>query len=193
MIPAVTVPVGTRGPWAVERFEVTEHDAKLENLRAMFGSGRPIHPGTYTRLTYRGHVVMSDTPAEKHDHWWPVHNARGHCLVTGLGLGVVADAMLLRPEVTKVTVVEIDADVIALVAPHYRALYGERFEAVLANAYQYQPAAKVYGVVWHDIWPAICSDNLPEMTRLKRKYGRRAERQGCWCEAECRRYARAGR
>jgi hypothetical protein len=45
-----------------------------------------------------------------------------------------------------------------------------------------------YGMVWHDIWDSFCGDNLPEMTRLKRKYGRRADWQGCWGEWQCRRH-----
>lgn len=193
LIPNVIVPEGTKGNWRVERFEVSKHDADFENMRAMFGGGRHIRPGIYTRLM-RGHtVVMSDTPAEKRDHYWPVHVANGHCLLNGLGLGMVLNAMLMKPTVTKVTVVELSKDVIDLVGPHYQNLYGNMLEIVNADAFTYKPTAKSYGVVWHDIWDGICSDNLESMTKLKRKYGRRAEHQGCWCEAETRYYARSGR
>ena len=191
-IPDVTVPEGTKGAWCVERFEVSKRDADFENMRSIFGGGRYIRPGIYTRLTRHGHVVMSDTPAEKSDHLSPVLRASNHCLVNGLGLGMVVNAMLLKPEVTKVTVVERSEDVIALVAPHYLSQYGDRVNIVLADAFAYKPTGQ-YDVVWHDIWDNICSDNLEQMTKLKRKYGRRAQWQGCWCEYETRRYARAGR
>lgn len=194
IIPNVTVPLGVKGAWAVDQFEVSKKDADFNNMRAAFGSSaRFIKPGIYTRLTRNGKTIMSDTPAEKRDHWWPVDRAEGHCLVNGLGLGMVVNAMLLKEQVTKVTVVELSQDVIDLVAPHYLAQYGDRLEIVKADAFTYQPAAARYGVVWHDIWDDICTDNLPQMTKLKRKYGRRAEKQGCWCESEVRDYARRGR
>ena len=34
----VCLPEGQSGNWKIERFTVTEDDAKVENLRAMFGS-----------------------------------------------------------------------------------------------------------------------------------------------------------
>jgi hypothetical protein len=188
-VPLVTLPEGRKGDWAVERFEVSKRDADFNNVRSLFSGDRPIQPGTYTRLTYRGSVIMSDTPMERCDHIWPVIHSHGHCLVNGLGIGMVTNAMLLRKEVTKVTVVEISPDVIALVAPHYQSLYGDRFEVVNEDAFTYKPIGK-YGMVWHDIWADICTDNLEEMTKLKRKYGRRTDLQGCWCEAETRRAAR---
>jgi hypothetical protein len=43
-----------------------------------------------------------------------------------------------------------------------------------------------YGAVWHDIWDNLSVDNLPQMTALKRKYGRRARWQGCWSEPQVR-------
>jgi len=179
LIPSVAVPPGTRGPWTVERFVVEK-----EPLQVKFGA-RAVRPGTYTRLSHaeRG-VVMSDTPAEKRDHACFVHEARGHVLINGLGLGMCLGAVLAKPEVTKVTVVEADADVIALVGPAYAG--DPRVEIVHCDAHAYQPPKGVrYGAVWHDIWDEICSDNLPEMTRLHRKYGRRADWQGSWARPLC--------
>ena len=72
--------------------------------------------GTYTRLRHseRG-IVMSDIPHEMLDHREPVSHARGHCLINGLGLGMVLAAVLKQPDVTDVTVIEVDRDVIDLV------------------------------------------------------------------------------
>lgn len=188
LIEKSTLPEGTRGDWAIKRFTVSEETAKFERMRAVFKGGRGVPAGTYTSLTRRGAVIMSDTPDEMRDHWEPVHRASGHVLINGLGLGMVLAAVLKKPEVTGVTVVEISADVVALVGPHFQ---DPRVEIVTADAFDYMPPVGArYGAVWHDIWDHITADNLPEMTRLRRKYGRRAFWQGCWAEDLCRRYKR---
>ena len=146
---------------------------------------REVAPGTYTRLVHeRRGVVMSDTPAERRDHVEFVVRAKGHVLINGLGLGMCLAAVLARPEVVRATVVEADPDVVALVGPHYAG--DPRVEIVRADAYEYRPPKGVrYGAVWHDIWDTITSENLPGMTRLHRKYGRRAEWQGSWARWLC--------
>jgi hypothetical protein len=48
----VSVPEGTSGPWCVERFTVSEADAKFTRLRAALHHGHGTVPaGTYTKLT----------------------------------------------------------------------------------------------------------------------------------------------
>lgn len=185
-IEAVTIPEGQSGRWRIERFTVAGDDIPSFRL-AM--SGRSIRPGTYTRLMRGGQIVMSDTPAERRDHTGFVRAATGRVLINGLGIGMCLAAVLRKPDVTEVTVVEIDADVVALSGPHYSA--DPRVAIVNASAFDYQPPAGVrYGAVWHDIWDDICADNLPEMHRLHRKYGRRADWQGSWCRETCERYLR---
>src|ERR1039458_6314079 len=110
-IPKVDVPEGTSGSWKVERFTVSKKDAEWFNLRnAISGRGenvgRDIEPGAYTKLVSGGNIVMSDTPAEMRDHQSPILHAKDHCLINGLGLGMIANAMLLKPEVLTVTVIE---------------------------------------------------------------------------------------
>lgn len=186
LIESVNVPEGKRGRWTVKRFTVSEESAKFTALRAAMKGRGYVPAGTYTQLHCDGRgIVMSDTPDERYDHSYPVHRARGHVLINGLGIGMVLAACLRKPEVTKATVVEIDADVVALISPSYT---DPRVEIVTASAFDYQPPKGVrYGMVWHDIWDSICGDNLAQMTRLKRKYGRRTDWQGCWCEAQCKR------
>ena len=187
LIDQVTVPAGELGKWRVEKFTVTEEDSKLCALRSLCNNGRgSIHPGTYTKLICEGRgIIMSDTPDEMRDHIEAVRRAKGHVLINGLGLGMVLGAVLKKPEVERVTVVELEPDVIALVSPYYAC---DRLEIVNASAFEYAPPKYArYGAVWHDIWDEICADNLPQMTKLKRKYGRRALWQGCWSEPLCRR------
>lgn len=184
LIPFVSLPEGREGQWAIEKFEVPP-DAVGTISFAL--KGRAIRPGEYTRLVHqeRG-VVMSDTPAEKRDHVGFVHNAKGHVLINGLGIGMCLGAALAKLEVERVTVVEIDPDVIALVGGHYAA--DSRVQIVNASAFEYKPPRGIrYGAVWHDIWDDMCSDNLPEMMSLHRKYGKLADWQGSWGRWECER------
>lgn len=187
MIEKVCVPEGNSGAWSVKRFTVSPGQAKFEAMRAAFGGGRGVmRAGTYTSLVHatRG-VVMSDTPDEMRDHYESVAYAHNHVLINGLGIGMALGAVLKKEQVERVTVVELSEDIINLVAPHYAC---DRLNIIHADAFDYIPPKGVkYGTVWRDIWDAICADNLPEMTRLKRKFGRRTNWQGCWAEYECRR------
>jgi hypothetical protein len=93
--------------------------------------------------------------------------------------------ILLKPEVTDITVVEISQDLIDLISPYYT---DTRISYLCYDALKYRPPkGKRYQMVWHDIWDNICADNLPEMAKLHRKYGRRADWQGSWCKYECQR------
>jgi hypothetical protein len=124
---------------------------------------------------------MSDTPAEMRDHREAARRAHGSCLINGLGLGMILAAVLRKPDVTDVTVVEFDADVIALVGPTYDA--DPRLTIVNADAFTYQPPpGRRYAMAWHDIWSGIAATNLVSMAVLMRKYEPIADWQGCWAE-----------
>ena len=185
-IPNVDIPEGKSGPWSVQRFKVTP------DTRGLLGfalKGRPIPPGEYTQLVHekRG-CVMSDTPAEMIDHYDFVSQAKGEVLINGLGIGMALNAILKNKNessrVQRVTVIEIDRDVINLVGPHYTG--DSRVEIIHCSAFDYEPPKKIrYRAVWHDIWDSICPDNVSEMATLHRKYGRRTDWQGSWCRREC--------
>lgn len=174
MIPDAPVKPGKVGKAVIDTFEI-DREAALRSL--MRDGSRAVLPGTYRRLCVGGVLMMTDTRAEKNDHIAAVKNAKGHCLVTGLGLGMVANAMALKESVESVTVVEIEQDVIDLVMP----FMPPKVEAICADALTWTPPKDArYGVVWHDIWATICVDDLPQRTFLKRRFGRRADWQGDW-------------
>lgn len=187
-------PEGKSGYHRIERFEVSHEEAERHHMQCIFsGAGnRGITPGSYTRLvrgpfdaaasTFACTVVMSDTPAEMRDHFTPVSEAKGHCLVHGLGLGIVAEAMLRKDCVDHVTVIEKSEDVVTLVAPYLRGKWGDkRITIVQADAMTWKPPKGArYGCVWHDIWDSICADNLPDMRFLHRRFGQKADWQGSW-------------
>jgi spermidine synthase len=120
-----------------------------------------------------------------------IYKAEGHVLINGLGLGVCLKAVLEKKEVIKVTVIEKSEDVIKLVAPSFQ---DDRVEIINADAFEYKPPkGVVYDVVWHDIWQDICTDNLEQMKKLHRKYGRKCKWQGSWSRKLCEYYERKER
>lgn len=190
----VTVPEGRSGNVAVERFEITERDVRFASIRdSVRGYTKP---GVYTKLTRNGSLWMSDTRAERMDHVEPLRKAQysqnRRALVTGLGLGMVIQGLLHTDNIEHVDVVELDADVIALVGPHYEALAAQLGKTITVHHGDARQRVQVlgtkarWGVAWHDIWRDITSENWEEMKRVKRSYSRMVEWQGVWSWEETR-------
>lgn len=189
-----TVPCGRKGKWQISEFTLSREDVMLANLRHLRdGNGYLVcPPGRYKRLTHddRG-VVMSNTPMEIATNKDAYEQATGRVLINGLGMGMLLEAILSKPDVTYVRVIEIDADVIALVGPHFAN--NPRVEIVHADALTYKPAkGEVFDYAWHDIWDSISSDNLPEMATLGRRYNKRVSTsgQGFWARKQIRQQER---
>ena len=183
----VSVPDGKSGPWTIDTYVATKDEVLLENLRAI-RNGTPelvCPPGSYKRLWHRNRgVVMSNTPMEVRTCLAGFQEASGRVLVSGLGLGMFVEAISAKPEVQSITVVEIDSDVISLVAPTFAA--DPKIEIVQGSIWEYQkPKGTVYDFHWADIWDQINSNNLEEMGRIKRR--RLAKQTLCWSEALVRR------
>ena len=164
-----TIPDSTEGQARIVSFSVSEFEAKFSTLK-----GSWIKPGNYKALKVGGVLMMSDTPLERRDHIKFIRAAHGNVLINGLGLGCCVKEILAKPEVTNVTVVEKSIDVINLVGPHFPDI-----KIIHSCAFEYKPTQR-YDAVWHDIWPNICTDNLPQMHKLHRKYGKICDWQGSW-------------
>jgi len=185
----VNIPEGQSGDWEVSKFEITESDAKMWNLRQAINLHRPqrmIKSGFYTMITRNGKTIMSDTPSEIEDHLEAINKAKGKVLINGLGIGMVLKACLENPKVEHVTVVEISKDVIKLVGGEYKRQFGDKLTIINESAFDYIPPEGVmYDIVWHDIWDDICEDNLDDMGLLDDKYCNICEWQGFWAEEQC--------
>lgn len=173
------LPVGEAGEYRIERFVVTGKE--WQGFTA-----RTVPAGTYTRLMRGETVVMSDTPSEWRDHCGIVAIAEGRVLVAGLGIGMVARALLRKPEVTHLTVVELAPEVIELTAPHLKALYGDKLEVVQGDILEWKPPKDArWDCGWYDIWDDISPDNLPDMKRLHRRFGTKVRYQASWARGLC--------
>lgn len=87
---------GKCGDWEVRQFTVDEEAARIDAIRQTINGHwhRAVKAGTYWKLTERGNLYMSNTPAEVSDHWHFIREAHGKVLIAGLGLGMVVKALL---------------------------------------------------------------------------------------------------
>jgi hypothetical protein len=178
----VDIPEGISGEWSVTKVSINIDKVGLYNLRVL-RDGMPkriIPEGNYTRLCHSIDVIMSDTPAEAHEHLIGYHEANGNVLINGLGLGFFLKALINKPTVRFITVIEKSEDVLKLVSQHYQ---NDRVAIICADAFDWQPrSGERFDYVWHDIWPEIDDDNKLEMKELRNKYRHYANKQGCWSE-----------
>lgn len=139
--------------------------------------------GVYAQLLVNKSVMMDDSPMERHTHSEFYAHAYGHVLIGGLGLGMVTAGLLKKSSVETVTVLDLNEDVISLVAPHIRAIAGEKeLRIIHQDVFTYEPDRR-YDAVWMDIWPTRNPSSLAEMQQLRAKYGT-APVFGCWYEKE---------
>jgi len=177
---STVVPDGAKaGTAEIRHITVSEQDAAFSAMRAAMGRRGSVTAGdVYAQLYVNGTMWMSDTRDERSDHWGIRRNARGHVFIGGLGLGMITLAVALKEGVTKVTVVDINQDVIDLIGPHIRAAVEAsgrdvEIEIICADLYEWKPPTGTkYDAIYQDIWADLCTDNLPEYSKLNRKFGK---------------------
>jgi len=181
------VPPGECQNAKVDHVVVRKHDAQLAAMR-----GERLREGALTRLFVDGYLMMSDGDNEKATNCEVVHRANGDVFIAGLGIGLVLVPMLKKPEVRTVTVLEKHLGVQVLIAPHIRAHVPEagiKLTVIGADVFDWEiPKGQKWDCIYFDIWPDICTDNLKEITKLKRRYARHFNRanpkawMGAWEE-----------
>lgn len=182
LIPPCCIPDGRVGDWYIETREITpEASAELAALHVSHGHEQYVAyspPGRHKFLGYpRYDAVMNDTLAELELHETFVRAATGKVLITGLGMGLLPAALLRKPDVTRIEIVELEPDVIALVRPH---LQDERIAVHQGDAYTFEPATQ-FDFAWHDLlyWNSTMSAAI---RRLREHYRSHALAQFAWGE-----------
>ena len=173
---------GECGSAQIEHFTVSTSDSAFSALRP----GSYVPPGSYVRLFSNGDLVMSDTCMERNTNWYFLHavNTRAgrgdlDVFVAGLGLGMILLPILPLKPVKSVTVIEQNPDVVSLVEPPLREYMKQteseaKLEIITADALEWRPPkGRMWDVIYFDIWPFICLDNLEQITKLKRRFARR--------------------
>jgi len=187
---------GSLGDVRLETFEVTPEEAGFTRLRAAVTMRRDevIDAGTYARLYVGKTLMMTDTRNEQRTNTEVVRRAQGDVFIAGLGLGMILVPILAKEAVKSVTVIEKYQHVVTLVAPQLQAIPGgEKLTVVHGDVFTWQPPkGQKWDVLYFDIWPDICVDNLPEMASLHQKYKSR-KKPGAWMHSWRRDYLLAKR
>ena len=181
--------------------EVTEPAATLQAIKwtALGRGGYTQCPGTYCVLwrvrdpanKLRNRCVMSDTPMEKESNMQFLCHASGRVLIGGLGIGMVLLSLLQDENISQITVVELEQEIIDLVLPHIKKFdtHG-KLHVVKGNILAFDPPeGSRFDTIYFDIWDTISADNFAVMQKLRRKFAEfQAENGwlGCWMEKECR-------
>jgi hypothetical protein len=119
----------------------------------------------------RWNTWMSLTPHEIESQEFGCRNAFGHTVVMGLGMGWIAANIALNPRVSKVTIVELDSDVMELFAlsgalesiPREARL---KIEIVNANALEWRPRkAAPVDFLNADIWLHLAEKETLQQVR----------------------------
>ena len=109
--------------------------------------------------------------------------AHGDVLVVGLGLALSVRAILDKPFVQSVTVLEINPDVISLIEP---TLKHRKVKIIQGDAFNWTPPKKAYDLVYFDIWQAVPNgDNRNQVKQLRSRHRSSLKKGGrtmAWCE-----------
>ena len=113
-------------------------------------------------------VWMSDTPMEQNTNRYFIQQAHGKILIAGLGIGMCVHALLDKPEVTEIVVLEYEQDIINLIAPYCKH---PKVKIIFADAKEWFKSCKEkFNCVWLDIWSDISGDNYEEIKSLEKVY-----------------------
>ena len=186
--------------------EFVKHEKMMSIFSHSYGETRDLEPGTYVELRQvfpqedgpdrYGSVIMSDTPMERRTNRMFVDVAKGEVLIAGLGIGMVLWPLLQKEEVTGVTIIENEPDIIALVEPVFQPIAGKtRTELTVIEASIFDwplPKGAMWDTIYFDIWADICGDNWSEMKKLNRRFSRRVNIggwKGAWRKGDMREQA----
>ncbi len=178
----VTIPECTVGAWELKYESYKPYEAfACGDLRA-FDDGRVIpqigffdREFRYPAVLENGREWMLITPNEIRTMQAPIRHAHGKVLTFGLGLGYFAFMAARKPDVSSVTVVERDRNVMKLFDTYIRPQLpcADKITVLHDDAFQYaekRMKAGGYDFVFADIWHDP-SDGVPAYRKLK-KYER---------------------
>lgn len=180
----------SKGDVHISRFFFKD-ETGLANLRAVRDGGYMFYCNEgyeYVRLRMNGKLMMSDTPLERISNKEFIDKANGKVLIAGLGLGLVIHNILKKEEVTQITVVENNPDLIELVKPLFK---DKRVFIIEADIYDFEfVKGEKWDCIYFDIWPTIDVDNLAEIKVLHNKFKHRLNRENpnCYMDSWLKKY-----
>jgi hypothetical protein len=179
------VPAGRSGDWAIVKLSLEDRrgDPQADTRPDCF----KFRAGQYTCLRCGNIDFMTDL----YDEWWTqreairqAHARGGNVLITGLGLGLVVEAIMKTAgrSVNRILVIERSPDVITLLGPYLESHFGRHVEIINADAFTWEPpAGQRFSVGWHDIWPNPHAPGVEkESAYLEQRYAAYCDWQGSW-------------
>jgi ribosomal protein S18 acetylase RimI-like enzyme len=173
--PGLCVPVyrpASLGRWALKKVKRVAQFGYFQNWQGQ---------GDINALYFDEQTWMSDARDEVDSQTPHVAAAFGHVVVMGAGMGIALYNLLTRPEVTRVTLVERDRQVIDLLRQSVELdRWGgvEKLRVEIADALDYIPDAPVEHL-YADIWAAPGEPrSIPDMQQMQAHV--RAAQVGWW-------------
>lgn len=174
----VYIPAGSFGRWEMREEAYRPYEAFVCDDFLLPGDGRMIPQIGFFRRAFRFPAVLENgrewmliTPNEINTMKEPIAEAKGRVLTYGLGLGYYAFMVSAKPEVSQVTVVERDPEIISLfrrfLLPQFPA--AEKIRLVRSDAFSYaeqKMPGEHYDFVFTDLWHDP-SDGVPLYRRMK--------------------------
>ena len=181
-----TVPIKEVGAWKLRRAKLPSHRmvSDRESFTVLYQYVKPKNVDYSNLHLIRDDgtvldIVMEDSPQELSKHIPIWLHGKGHVLKTGLGLGCVVRGLLTKKEVTHISVVEIDKDIIDLIGAEFKDNPRVTIYHADALEFDYTTLPKI-DYAWHDIW---CPENdgLQILhTKLMLKLADMETIQGAW-------------
>ena len=174
----VKLPEKTRGEWQLTNQEYAPYELFCYDDPVVMEDGREIpcigyftERFRYPAVLQKGRLWMAITPNEVETMKADIAAAKGNVLVLGLGLGYYAFMAARMEQVEKVTVVELDQDVIRLFEEEILPQFPdkEKIRVIKADAFAYvekEAAGEHYDFVYADIWHDVL-DGTPMYVRFK--------------------------
>jgi hypothetical protein len=193
------LPAGAKGDFRVEQSTIKAGESiTVVSMRTAILSGLPsfnfksdMNIPVHTLKNKGGGIITSDTPQELVSQYMAFKNVHGHVLVGGLGIGMAPTMIANLPKVSKVTVIEIEKDVIDLVylnLPRTKAplhvMHGDVMKLLENDELTFDSA-------YMDIWSGTgegtwVAQVVPIRRMMRRIHGLKHRDTSCWQEDEMR-------
>ena len=174
----VSIPEGTSGAYQVAHYNRQTQNRMWQTYLNM--KAEPYDNHTVLIKNTCPMPIMQNSQAEYNEHQWLWDNATGDVLVGGLGLGTIHQALIDNPNVTSVTIVELEQDVVDLVWEHCPK--DATFTLVVADFETWTPLeGSSFDTVWADSWVWDNSLTYEEYkTLVTNRYSQYTNNIGFW-------------
>lgn len=178
------IPEGESGDFSIHHCTTTTGPGSWLN----YVNYKGLTGGPYTVLCQRfGGAwlnIMQDTEAEYTEHDWLMSRLSGDILIGGLGIGMINIPLLASSDITSVTIVEKNQDVIDLVWAN--CAKDDRFTIVCDDINTWDPDATdglpttTWDVAWFDTWLTHQEPISEYAANMNNKYGSYVTEIGGW-------------